>query len=236
LRSRENLSEPGEPAAHRLLRQAQESVYRFPQGFGGFTATLYYAWDAECRAGTVEVRSPSDIRITGSISGDARIRRELTSIVSHHWPLAYEDSAGRHRLSLEPGEHPLGVLVRVEDDGMDSAYRIQGGQIQQIERRLGGRRVSTNIQERLHTADGRALPIHFCAVHWEAARETESRVIRTDIYRDGYISVDGVYLPLSRRKLTAEDSGTSIWRFLLRNHRLLDGAQAGNAAVESVSS
>ena len=184
-------------AAHRMLRRAYEASYRFPEGFGGFSAALYYAWDTESRSGTVEVRSPSDIRITGSVEdADGRLRRELSSIVGHRWPLSYDEADGRHRLSLDPEEHPLGTLVRVEDDGMDSTYRIQGGHIQQIERSVGGKRFSINIQERNHTGDGRALPAHFCTIYWETNGDaTAKRLVRTDIYRDKYMPVGGVYLP-----------------------------------------
>lgn len=229
---------PADPAAHRLLRRAYEATYRFPEGFGGFEAALYYARDPACRSGTVEIRSPSDIRITGSIE-DERLRRELSSIVSHRWPLSYEDADGRHRLSIEPEKHSLGTLVRVEDDGTDSTYHVHGGHIQQIERSVGGRRFSINIQERNYTDDGRALPAHFCAVYWQIDGDgMEKRLVRTDIYRDGYIPVGGVYLPLSRRVVTADDSGTSIWQILLRDHRLLEGggndpAIAGNTIETS---
>lgn len=246
-RSQAELSEKsgrsGDSEAHRLLRRAYEAIYRFPEGFGGFEAALYYAWDTECRAGTVTVRSPSDIRISGSIRDDvddARLKRELASIVSHRWPLAYEDGDGRHRLSLEPEEHPLGTLVRVADDGMDSTYRIQGGHIQQIERSVGGGRFSVNIQERKHTTDGRALPAHFCAVHWEspsypAPQSGRGCVARTDIYRDGYMPVEGVYLPLSRRVITADETGSSIWQIMLRDHRLLHSAENRGAATKTRS-
>lgn len=219
---------PTESAAHRLLRRAYASSYRFPEGFGGFTATLHYAWDADCRAGTVEVRSPTDIRISGNIEDDGRLRGELSSIVGHRWHLAYEDADGRHRLSLEREEHPLGTLVRVEDDGMDSTYRVRGGHIQQIERRLGGTRFSIHVQERSHTGDGRALPAHFCVTYWDTDGADE-RLVRTDVYRDNYVLVGDVHLPLSRRVITADDSGTSIWQILLRDHRLLEGD--GGAAV-----
>lgn len=235
----EHTESPVDPAAHRLLRRAYEAGYRFPEGFCGFEAALYYAWDSECRSGTVEVRSPSDIRITGSIDdADGRLRREISSIVAHRWPLSYDVADGRHRLSpLEPEEHPLGTLVRVEDDGMDSTYRIQGGHIQQIERSVGGKRFSINIQERSYTGDGRALPAHFCAVYWENKRDAaEKRLTRTDIYRDGYIPVGGVYLPLSRRVVTTDDSGTSIWQILLHDHRLLESSEKDDGRESSESS
>lgn len=225
--------------AHEVLRRAYEAVYRFPPGFGGFRASVYRAWDLEGRSGTVEVRSPSDITLGGQLeSGDGRVRREVSSIAGHRWPVPYEEADGRYHLALEPDEHPLGKLVRVEDDEMGSAYRISGGHIQQIERQIGATRFSINVQERTFTGDGRALPVHFCVVHWNVE---EDRVSRTEIYRDGYIPVEDILLPLSRRIVIADDSGIATWQILFRDHVLLDkrrteGWQPGNQRRSAWSS
>jgi Protein of unknown function (DUF3386) len=118
----------GDPAAHQLLRRAYEAAYQFPQNFGGFKASLYYARDTESTAGSVEVRSPSDIRFGSTLESiDGRLDQELTSIVRHRWSVPYEEADGRYQLTLAPSEHPLGRLVRVERDGMDSSYRVQVG-------------------------------------------------------------------------------------------------------------
>lgn len=77
---------------------------------------------------------------------------------------------------------------------------------------------SVNIQERAFTGDGRALPVHFCIVYWNTAEE---RVVCTEIYRDGYIPVEGIHLPVSRRITIADDSGTSTWHVHFRDHVLL---------------
>lgn len=46
---------------------------------------------------------------------------------------------------------------------------------------------------------------------------------RTEIYRDIYILVDGIHLPLSQRVVIAEDSGITTRQILLRDHALLAG-------------
>lgn len=218
----------GDPAAHQVLRRAYEAAYKFPQNFGGFRASLYYARDTESTAGSVEVRSPSDIQFGATFEGaDGRLGQELTSIIRHRWPMQYEEADGRHQLSLDPSEHPLGRLVRVESDGMDSSYRVQGGHISQINRNVGSLYFSIHIQERTFTDDARALPVHFCVVYWDT---TEGRVAHTDIYRDGYIPVGDVYLPLSRRITTANDSGITTRVILLRDHELLSESSAERKA------
>lgn len=213
-----------EQEAHRLLRRAHETAYRFPQGFGGFAASVYYAREGESWAGSLDVLSPSEILYGGTLAGaDERLCREVGSVVSHRWHRPYEEADGRYRLALDAGEHPLGRLVRVED-GFESSYRVQGGRIQQVNRRMGKMRLSINIQERSFVGDGRALPSHFCVVYWDA---TEERVVRTDIYRDGYIPVGSMYLPLSRRITTVGASASTTTRqILLRDHRLICGHPA----------
>lgn len=205
-------------AAHGALRRAYEADYRYPPDFGGFEASVYYAWDRESWSGSVEVRSPSDMSYEGAIEdADGQLRWEVASVVNQCWWTPYEGANGRMRLSLDTRENPLGRLLRVED-GLNSAYRIRGGQVSQIERRSGDLKFSINIQERTFTEDGRTLPAHFCVVYWSVEWR---RIVRTDIYRDGYLPVEGIYLPLGRRITTADDSGVTTRQILFRDHRLL---------------
>lgn len=216
-------------AGHEMLRRAHETGYRFPPGFGGFGASVYYAWDWESWAGSVEVRSPSDVRYEGEIrNADGQLPWEVAAIINQCWGVPYEEAYGCMRLSLDGRENPLGRLLRVED-GFDSAYRIRGGRISQIERRSGDLKFSINIQERAFTEDGRALPAHFCVVYWSVEW---GRIIRTDIYRDIYIKVEGFYLPLGRRITTADDSGVTSRRILFRDHDLLLGASSGRPSKQ----
>lgn len=201
--------------ARGVLRRAHEAGYRFPPGFGGFAASVYYGWDRESWTGSVEVRSPADVRYEGRIrDADGQLRWEVAALASQCWGVPGGEEA---RVSLDAREGPLGCLLRVED-GLESAYRIQGGHVSRIERRFGDLRFSINVQERSFTEDGRALPAHFCVVYWSIEK---GRLVRTDIYRDGYLPVEGVYLPLGRRVTTADDSGTTTRQILFRDHRLL---------------
>jgi hypothetical protein len=217
----------GDPEAHRLLRRAYGNTYRWPRGFGGFRASVYYAHDEEFGGGSLEVRAPSEMRFWESLRGaDDRLEQELLSLLVYRWHLSYEEADGQHRLTLDDDEHPLGRLVSV-DDGMDSSYRVRGGGIQQINRTVEGARFSVHIQERVFTGDGRTLPAHFSTSYWDARQE---RLVRAEVYRDGYITVGDVYLPSSRRIITAEDSGITTRQILLRDHQLLAEGPAGRKA------
>lgn len=222
---------PGDAEAHRLLRRAYESGYRWPRGFGGFRASVYYAHDEEFSAGSLEVRAPSDMRFWESLeSADDRLEQELLSLLVYRWHLSYEEADGRHRLTLDGDEHPLGRLVIV-DDGMDSSYRVRAGGIQQVNRTVEGMRFSVHIQERVFTGDGRTLPSHFCVSYWDTWQE--ERLIRAEVYRDGYVTVGDAYLPSSRRIITTEDSGITTRQILLRDHQLLAEGPVGRKVGRS---
>jgi hypothetical protein len=57
---------------------------------------------------------------------------------------------------------------------------------------------------------------------------SEARIQSEKAYR-----VQGVYLPLSRRVITADDSGLTTWRVMLRDHRLLEGNEDDPAVAEN---
>ncbi len=88
-------------------------------------------------------------------------------------------------------------------------------------------RFSVQIQEHVFTGDRRALPSHFCVSYWDTEQE---RLVRTEIYRDGYITVGDIYLPLSRRITTAEDDGITTRLILLRDHELISEEAAKRRA------
>lgn len=204
-------------AAHRLMRRAYNAEYRYPESFGGFRARMYYSWDAEGWGGAVEVRNPADIRYSGAAGRvDEHLRWEITAMIGHRWCIPYERAEGSLNLRLDPKQTPAGRSVHVED-GLESVYRVRSGEIVQVERRFGDLRFTVNIQERQRTADGKSLPVHYCIIYWS---RDDGRIIRTDLYRDGYREVEGLYLPLSRRITVADDSGTTNRSLHFRDHEI----------------
>ncbi len=212
---------PNDPAAHALLRAAYDGTYRFPTGFAGFVAAVRFAQDETTASGALRVRSPREIEV--EIPADEAtvgwVARELGSVAGHRWPTPYAESDGRWTLTLGPEDrHPLGRLVRFHDDPFDSSYRVRDGRITQINRRMGPVRFSITLQAHVQTDDGRVLPTAFSVVHWDTV---QGRLNRADTYCDRYAPVDGVYLPVSRRVVTADDAGVTAREMALIDHALL---------------
>ena len=211
----------GEAAAHELLERAHDAAYRYPPNFAGFTARVEARHDALIATGRIRVAGPRDVVV--EIDADETLRswleRELGSLVGHRWGLPYHEADGRHTLRLDPDQsHPLGQLIKVEDDRFDSSYRVQDGHISQVNRRMGTNSFSILIQERIVTTDGQTLPNHFTVTHWDNER---GRLVRAESYEDRFVTVDGVPLPQQRRVVVASDEGTVVHELALRDHRRL---------------
>jgi hypothetical protein len=226
-----------DPNAHDALRAAHDGGYRFPEGFHGFTAavavTEIQADGAEVRrgAGSVTIGGPRAIEL--ALDGDdlaSWVRGELASMAGHRWPTPYEQADGRWTLSIGvETASPLGRLITVHDDPFQSAYRLRDGRISQVIRTMGGTRFTITIQGHTPTDDGRVLPATFTVSYWDTA---EGRLTRADAYTDRYAVIDGVWLPRSRRVVTATDAGFVARELALSDVAVLDAPVARAPASE----
>lgn len=212
-------------AAHELLRGAHQVGYRFPEGFSGFRAALQFTNDEGSTPGTIEVFAPNQITLDLDADEASRnwVLQEMASIVGHRWATPYEQQDGRYNLTLEPGEHPLGQLVRFNDDRFSSAYRVRDGSLSQINRGMEHMRFTINILEHEQVEDGRVVPTQFTVTYWDT---NEGRLTRADAYTDRYVPVDGVYLPTLRRVITATDDGLTVQEMVLTGHEILPEGSA----------
>lgn len=208
-------------AAHEAMRRAHDAGYRFPPDFAGFSAKVQVLFDGQQASGTMAIRSPQDVELDIELSeeGKSWLQREISSIAGHRWHLPYEEADGRHTLSFgDDADHPLGRTVTVHDDRFGSWYRVDDAGISQVNRGMGKMRFSIQIQERKELPDGRQLPAHFSVHYWDLE---EGRLTGTDVYRDKFVEVDGVQLPVERRISQARDEDINVRTFVLTDHTLL---------------
>jgi hypothetical protein len=230
------VTEPGtisgvtnDPAAHALLRAGHDTGYRFPIGFAGFAATVYFRDGAASATGRVEVRSPRDLALTidADEAGQTWLKQEIASIAGHRWPTPYEAADGRWTLTLgDDADHPLGRTVLVHGDPFGSSYRVRDGRISQVHRRMGPTRFTITILAHATTPDGRTLPSAFTVAYWEVAAE---HLTRADAYNDRYLEIDGIMLPAGRRVVSFADGGQTVRELVLSDHALLTGEAVAGA-------
>ena len=213
--------------AHALLRGAHEIGYRFPEGFGGFSARVRYAGAGETAEGSVVVRAPRDVTLDLAAGETAQgwVRQEIASVAGHRWFSRYEESDGRYALGFGgDDDRVLGRLIVFSDDPYASSYRIRDGRIAQVNRQMGPVRFSITIQDHRTFADGRVVPTAFAVSFWNVAGGT---LTRSDAYTDRYAEIDGVMLPASRRVVSATSDGLVGRQVVLTGHALLAAEEGG---------
>jgi hypothetical protein len=194
-----------------LLRRAHEAGYRFPSTFAGFSATIRTS-AGDTGTVTVTGRTAVDLTFDGSPSDEADwVRGEIASIVSHRWASGYDDGDGRWTKRAD------GETVTILDDPFDSAYRLRDNHISEVHRTVGASRFVISVSERVRTADGRYLPVHFTVFHWGTG---SGRLTRADHFTDAFALVDGVYLPSRRQVVSATDEGLRTRVLELAEHRV----------------
>ncbi|MGH8776783.1 MAG: DUF3386 family protein [Jiangellaceae bacterium] len=207
-------------SADDVLREAHDANYRFPPGFRGFDATLHTVDETGVRTGPtpLHVAGPRQVEVDRDAS-PAWARSELASIVAHRWAMPYEDADGTwaKHVGTDDG-HPHGVLVIIEDDPFDSAYRVVAGRTAEVHRTMKGQRFVITLGERLVTPDGRVLPAGFTVHNWDLEA---ARLVRADFFSDTYVEVDGVFLPAAREVTTGDDAGLTTRRLTISAHRVI---------------
>lgn len=209
-----------DPQARELLRRANEKTYRWPKGFGGFSTDLICEQSGKVSKGRVEVRSAREVKVS---LDDEVLQKwaegQIGMMAIHRSARPFEEADGRFSLTLgEEEHHPLGRLIYIHGDGMNSRYRVKEDRITQINRSMERMRFTINVDESLTTPDEKFLTTRYTVYYFAPA---EGRLINVESYADSHAVVGGIFLPGSRRVSFVEDGQVITRNFLFQQHTLL---------------
>jgi hypothetical protein len=200
-----------------LLEGAQQTGYRYPPEFSGFTATLQSSVDAGAQTVSVAVGAEG-VSVAATEGLDSWAPEQVRSMVGHRLGRTYDEGDGRHSKRVVEDDHILGSLVQL-DDGMSSSYRVADGQIALVTRQPGPKRFSIAVQSRVQTEHGSYLPAEFAVFYWGLDGSLEA----SEAYSDTYAEVDSLFLPEKRRVIRADGDGVSARLLTLTDHVLMAG-------------
>jgi Protein of unknown function (DUF3386) len=224
-----------QPEARALLQGAFDKTYRWPKGFGGFRADFTCAQAGQSAGeaaitvkGRVEVKSPREVSVDCDIergresSHDAMrewVQGQVSMMAVHRGPRTFEESDGKYVLTLEPEDgHPMGRLLRIHGDGMNSRYRIRDQRITQINRGMERMKFTINVEDSLATQDGRFLTTRYVVYYFGPA---DGKLVNAESFADRHAVVKGIYLPGVRRITSVEDSELITRELRFEQHALL---------------
>ena len=152
-----------DPAARELLRRAFEKTARWSHDFPGFTASLIAHDNGAEHRGTLNVTPPQ--RVDVSLADAAMqpwVQQQLASLVGHRAYRTFEQSDGKYVLTLGAADdHPLGRLIDIHGDGMNSRYRVRDDRICQIQRTMERVKFTITIEDTTATLAGTVLTTRF---------------------------------------------------------------------------
>ena len=209
-----------DPKARELLRGAFEKTYRWPKGFGGFRADLVVAQAGLTAKGRVEVKSPREVSVD---CDDESVKEWLGGQISmmavHRGPRTFEESDGKYVLTLGDDDgHPMGRLIHIHGDGMNSRYRVADDRITQINRGMERMKFTINVEDSLTTQGGRYLTTRYVVYYFDPA---SGGLKSADTFADHHAVVNGLYLPGTRRMTSVEEGQLVTRELRFSQHELL---------------
>jgi hypothetical protein len=208
-----------DPNARELLHRAFERTARWRADFVGFTAALIVNDNGVEHRGAVKLTMPRTVEVTIAEADIQQwAQQQLAMMAAHRAYRAFDQADGKYVLTLGPEEvHPLGRLVYIHGDGMNSRYRVRDERICQIQRSMDRVKFTINIEDAMTTRDGTVLTTRFTVYYFSPST---GQLTQVESFADDYTEVRGVVLPKARRVTFADSGEARVRELVLSDHVL----------------
>jgi hypothetical protein len=205
------------PEARELLRRAFDRTSRWRADFVGFRAALIVNDNGVEHRGTVQVTMPRAIDVTvAEPELQQWAQQQLAMMAGHRGYRAFDQADGKYTLTLGPEEaHPLGRLVYIHGDGMNSRYRVKDERICQIQRSMERVQFTINIEDTMTTRDDKVLTTRFTVYYFDPST---GQLTQVESFTDDYCEVGGIVLPKARRVSFADHGEARVREVVLSEH------------------
>lgn len=200
------------------LRAAHEAVYRWPEGFAGFSADLLVTEGGQAIPGRLTVRAGSEPDIVFRESGPLAdwARGELVMMIAHRAARSFEEADGRfaHR---DGGREDNAHRIHI-GDRLSSSYLVDDqGHIVEVTRSPGATTFSIRILDQVRAPAGGWLSRVFSVSFWEPPGVID----RVQAYQDDHVALTGVLVPARRHVVTTDRAGVGARTIEVSGHAAL---------------
>lgn len=204
-----------DPAAFALLKGAHDRRYVMPRTVGEVSGKVSLNDNGKMVAGefTYSAKEGVTVKAEGGSSGSEEwLRGQISNIFGHRRGGEFAKTAdGMQPLTFSgvEDESPLGRQINL-NDGMKSFYRVKDRTVTEVTRTMGDARFTITVLDVDTVEGGKYLPRHFVVTYFDAKT---GQLRRTESFTDAYVQTGDIWLPASRRVVTAEN-GTNVVRIL----------------------
>lgn len=207
---------PKSPTAEQMMIRAHAARAEW-KNFSGFSAEVIVTRNGKRVTGKLVVTPKFDVQLSLPDAEEAKwAKRSLESVVSHR-----RSSEGRKynvEFADKETHHPLGRLIKLNEDLMGSRYRIKGDVITEVHRKMGPSRFTISITEVARNKEGKTLPKSYSFSTWDV--KTGNLKSNTTVH-DTWQRVGRFDLPKRLLWVTTTDGGKrEVRQIELRKQRL----------------
>jgi hypothetical protein len=205
-------------SAASIMRDARHARAAWTD-FPGFAADVRVFAEGRLQTGRVTVAADGEVRLEGlKLSDEKAILQRLRSLVSHR--MADGERSDAVSFAEEPTEHPLGRLIRFDEDvAMGSHYRIRDSVVREVNRKTPEGKFTISVFQVHRNAEGKYLPGVYSVNFWNADGTLRS----STTVRETWIRVGSFDLPQTHHAVIAAASRHENVLLEFANHRLLKG-------------
>ncbi|MFQ5734364.1 MAG: DUF3386 family protein [Planctomycetaceae bacterium] len=207
---------PARLTAAQMMARAHKARAEW-KGLPGFTADVAVSRDNKRVKGRVSVAAGGKLTLTLDDKAESKwVTSNLRSLISHR-----RASSGRSydvEFADKETKHPLGRLIKLNEDLMGSEYRIRGDVITEVHRKMGGIRFTISVTAVARNKEGKYLPRSYSFSTWDVKTgnlKSNTTVLNT------WKRVGTFDLPNRLLWVTTRDGGKrEVRQIVFRNHRL----------------
>jgi hypothetical protein len=220
----EKVAVQDDPAAKALLKGAFDRTSRWGDSFPGLVADLVINENGAIYKGSVSVKSPKETDVTLEVGPEKEAlvnwaKDQIGMMAVHRGSRSFEEADGKYSITFadENEAHPLGRQICIHDElPAPSCYRIKEGRIQQVSRDMGRMRFTINIEEVMQTHDNKILTTQYVVYYFSP----QGQITQVESFTDTPCVIDGLYLPGTRRIISAKEGAVIVRILEFKNHRL----------------
>lgn len=202
-----------DPRAYEMLERASLARQTMPKDVTEVTGTVEWLHDGQSvKAPFVfkpGAKATLDKRSLSLVAGE-EVESQVASLFSHRQSVPFAEGNGKYALKVVR-EDESGALIAVGDES-GSTMRVKDDELVEVSRVMHGNRFVISTLENVRTGAGKSLPKIYTVTYFDP---TTGALTKAQAFRDAYVEVNGVWLPLSREIRTAKDGeiSTVVLRF-----------------------
>lgn len=210
-----------DPDAKALLKRVKEGDPGWDGDFPGFKATIEVFANGKTYRGQVIVRDRKTVEVSVPNSdAEPWARQTIAAIAATAFREDFETRYQNVGVTFGPDDlNPLGQLLQIHGDRIETGFRVKGNEIRQIFRENSTTTVTIDVLHVQRDSLGRKVGQSFAVQYFD---KKTKELKKTETVQEAKVEVGGYLLPDYYYEVVNEKGGPKTRTIRFLDHKLLD--------------